>query len=122
MKYIRLGKTGMEVSRICLGMMSFGNQREWQLEIDQARPIVNKALDLGINCFDTADVYSYWADNSYPGKTEEIIGFAGSFPGTKKTAQAYCADQRLFRSAACRTYSALFRFKTTGGCPCCCHR
>jgi len=44
-QYIRLGKTGLEVSRICLGMMSFGNKREWELEIDDARPIVNKALD-----------------------------------------------------------------------------
>ena len=67
MKYIRLGKTGVEVSRICLGMMSFGNKREWQLEIDQARPIVNTALDLGINFFDTANVYS-------AGRSEEITG------------------------------------------------
>ena len=67
MKYVRLGKTGIEVSRICLGMMSFGNKREWELEIDQARPIVNKALDLGINFFDTANVYS-------AGRSEEITG------------------------------------------------
>ncbi|MHA2393116.1 MAG: aldo/keto reductase [Promethearchaeota archaeon] len=67
MKYVRLGKTGLEVSRICLGMMSFGNKREWELEIDQARPIVNKALDLGINFFDTANVYS-------SGRSEEITG------------------------------------------------
>ncbi len=67
MKYIRLGKTGLEVSRICLGMMSFGNKREWELEIDQARPIVNKALDLGINFFDTANIYSV-------GRSEEITG------------------------------------------------
>jgi aryl-alcohol dehydrogenase (NADP+) len=48
-------------------MMSFGNKREWQLEIDQARPIVNKAVDLGINFFDTANVYS-------AGRSEEITG------------------------------------------------
>ena len=67
MKYVRLGKTGLEVSRICLGMMSFGNKREWELEIDQAKPIINKALDLGINFFDTANVYS-------AGRSEEITG------------------------------------------------
>ena len=67
MKYVRLGKTGLDVSRICLGMMSFGNEREWQLEIEQARPIVNKALDLGINFFDTANIYSV-------GRSEEITG------------------------------------------------
>lgn len=67
LKYVRLGKTGLEVSRICLGMMSFGNSREWELEIDQARPIVEKALDLGINFFDTANVYS-------KGRSEEITG------------------------------------------------
>ena len=67
MKYVRLGKTGLEVSRICLGMMSFGNSREWELEIDQAKPIIEKALDLGINFFDTANVYS-------KGRSEEITG------------------------------------------------
>ena len=67
MKYTILGKTGLKVSRICLGMMSFGNTQEWHLEIDEARPIVKKALDLGINFFDTADVYSR-------GRSEEITG------------------------------------------------
>ncbi len=67
MKYTILGKTGLKVSRICLGMMSFGNRQEWQLEIDKARPIIKKALDLGINFFDTADVYS-------AGRSEEITG------------------------------------------------
>lgn len=67
MQYVTLGKTGLTVSRICLGMMSFGNAQEWHLEIDEARPIVKKALDLGINFFDTADVYSR-------GRSEEITG------------------------------------------------
>ncbi len=67
MKYTKLGKTGITVSRICLGMMSFGNSQEWQLEIDEARPIVERALDAGINFFDTANVYSR-------GRSEEITG------------------------------------------------
>ena len=57
----------MEVSRICLGTMSFGNMEEWMVEIDKARPIIKRALDLGVNFFDTANVYSN-------GRSEEIVG------------------------------------------------
>jgi len=57
----------MKVSRICLGTMSFGNSAEWMIEIDAAKPIMKRALDLGINFFDTADVYSN-------GRSEEIVG------------------------------------------------
>jgi 1-deoxyxylulose-5-phosphate synthase len=67
MEYTRLGNSGLKVSRICVGTMSFGNSDEWMIEIDAARPIVNKALDLGINFFDTANVYS-------EGRSEEIVG------------------------------------------------
>ncbi|MFX1533913.1 MAG: aldo/keto reductase [Promethearchaeota archaeon] len=67
MQYKTLGKTGLEVSRICIGCMSFGNTQAWHLELEQARPLVNKALDLGINFFDTANVYS-------KGRSEEITG------------------------------------------------
>ena len=67
MDYTRLGSTGLRVSRICLGTMSFGNSEEWMVEIDKARPIVKRALDLGVNFFDTANVYSQ-------GRSEEIVG------------------------------------------------
>jgi len=67
MHYTRLGSTGMQISRICLGTMSFGNSEEWMVEIEKARPIVNRALDLGVNFFDTANVYS-------KGRSEEIVG------------------------------------------------
>ncbi len=67
MQYTRLGSTGLEVSRICLGTMSFGNSEEWMVEIDKARPIVQRALDLGLNFFDTANLYSN-------GRSEEIVG------------------------------------------------
>ncbi len=67
MKYTTLGLTGIKVSKICFGTMSFGNTRAWNIEIDQAKPIVKKALDLGINFFDTANVYAN-------GRSEEIIG------------------------------------------------
>jgi len=67
MQYTRLGSTGLEVSRICLGTMSFGNSEEWMVEIEKARPIVQRALDLGLNFFDTANLYS-------SGRSEEIVG------------------------------------------------
>jgi 1-deoxyxylulose-5-phosphate synthase len=66
-EYARLGNIGLKVSRICIGAMSFGNETEWMLEIDKTRPIVEKAVELGINFFDTANVYS-------GGRSEEIIG------------------------------------------------
>src|SRR6266702_4700119 len=67
MQYTPLGSTGLEVSRICLGTMSFGNTEEWMVEIDKTRPIVKRALDLGVNFFDTANLYSN-------GRSEEIMG------------------------------------------------
>ncbi|HEY9528071.1 MAG TPA: aldo/keto reductase [Anaerolineales bacterium] len=69
MQYINLGKTGMKVSRLCLGMMSYGSKawREWILEEGDAGPFVKRALEAGVNFFDTADVYS-------TGESERITG------------------------------------------------
>ncbi len=67
MQHSQLGPTGLQVSRICLGTMSFGNSEEWMIEIDKVKPIVKRALDLGVNFFDTANVYSN-------GRSEEIVG------------------------------------------------
>ncbi|MDL1911179.1 aldo/keto reductase [Chloroflexi bacterium CFX6] len=69
MQYINIGKTGMKVSRLCLGMMSYGSKswREWVLPEEDAKPFVKRALDAGINFFDTADVYSL-------GESERITG------------------------------------------------
>lgn len=69
MKYTKLGQTGITVSRICLGMMSYGDPTisAWVLDLDESRPLVKKAIDLGINFFDTANVYSR-------GRSEEITG------------------------------------------------
>lgn len=69
MQYTNLGKTGMKVSRLCLGMMSYGAKswREWVLTEEEAKPFVKRALDAGINFFDTADVYSL-------GESEKITG------------------------------------------------
>ena len=71
MEYVRLGNTGLQVSRICLGMMSYGTPhwRDWVLDEDASRPFIQRALELGINFFDTADMYSR-------GVSEEVTGRA----------------------------------------------
>src|SRR5579863_6791168 len=70
MQYVNLGKTGLRVSRVCLGMMSFGNdsERPWVLDEDAAEPIVRSAVEGGINFFDTADTYSGGASEVATGK------------------------------------------------------
>lgn len=67
MEYANLGKSGLKVSRICLGGWSFGNLQKWMINIDKAKPIVEKAIDLGVTFFDTANSYSH-------GRSEEILG------------------------------------------------
>src|ERR1700740_3765247 len=71
MDYVRLGSSGLKVSRLCLGAMTYGskNWRQWVLEEDESRPFIRRALELGINFFDTADMYSL-------GVSEEILGRA----------------------------------------------
>ena len=71
MIYVNLGSAGMKVSRICLGCMTYGSKRwrEWVLEEEEGRPFIKRALELGINFFDTADMYSL-------GRSEEILGRA----------------------------------------------
>jgi 1-deoxyxylulose-5-phosphate synthase len=71
MEYINLGSAGLKVSRLCLGVMTYGSKkwREWVLEEEESRPFIRRALELGINFFDTADMYSL-------GVSEEILGRA----------------------------------------------
>src|SRR5438067_13578794 len=73
MEYSRLGKSGLKVSRICLGCMTYGvperGSHPWSLDEEQSRPLLARALELGINFFDTANVYS-------DGTSEEIVGRA----------------------------------------------
>jgi aryl-alcohol dehydrogenase-like predicted oxidoreductase len=70
MEYVNLGNTGMRVSRICLGMMSFGNEsdRAWALDEDAAEPIVRAAVEGGVTFFDTADTYSGGASEVATGR------------------------------------------------------
>ena len=71
MEYMNLGRSGLKVSRICLGMMTYGTSewREWVLNEEQSRPFIRRALELGVNFFDTADMYSL-------GASEEVTGRA----------------------------------------------
>jgi len=73
MEYVKLGRTGLDVSRICLGCMSYGvpdrGNHVWTLDESQSRPFIKQALESGINFFDTANVYS-------DGTSEEIVGRA----------------------------------------------
>lgn len=71
MEYVKLGNTGLDVSKLCLGCMGFGDAskwlHQWVLNEENSRPVIKRALDLGINFFDTANVYSL-------GASEEILG------------------------------------------------
>ncbi len=71
MDYLNLGNTGLKVSRLCLGMMTYGTPqwRSWVLDEEQSRPFIRRALEMGINFFDTADAYSN-------GVSEEVTGRA----------------------------------------------
>jgi 1-deoxyxylulose-5-phosphate synthase len=69
MKFVRMGSTGTQVSRLCLGCMSFGGMAEWMMDEVASLPVMRKAVEAGINFFDTADSYSR-------GQSEEILGRA----------------------------------------------
>lgn len=71
MQYVNLGRTGLKVSRICLGTMTYGTSswRAWVLDEPESRPFIQRALELGINFFDTADMYSR-------GVSEQVLGRA----------------------------------------------
>jgi 1-deoxyxylulose-5-phosphate synthase len=72
MEYVRFGNTGLKVSKLCLGTMTYGkptDRWQWALNEEQSIPFIKKALDLGINFFDTADIYSL-------GASEEVVGSA----------------------------------------------
>src|SRR5206468_10878558 len=73
MEYVKLGTTGLDVSRLCLGCMTYGDPERgnhaWTLDAEKSRPLLRQAVEAGINFFDTANVYS-------DGSSEEIVGRA----------------------------------------------
>jgi len=91
MNYVNLGSTGLKVSRLCLGTMTYGSKkwREWMIEETEARPFFRRAIELGFNFFDTADVYSL-------GVSEEITGRAlKEFGGPRET---YAIATKVFNA------------------------
>ena len=92
MKYVNLGSTGLRVSRVCLGMMSFGNdsERPWVLDEEQAEPIIRAAVEGGVTFFDTADTYSKGASEvatgrilpKYLGRDEMVVATKVFMPMT----------------------------------------
>lgn len=89
MEYRYLGRTGLKVSTICLGTMQFG----WTTDEAQAFEVMTRAVALGCNFFDTADVYSRWAEGNPGGVSEEIIG--------RWLAQEWCAARTSFWPPRC---------------------
>jgi aryl-alcohol dehydrogenase-like predicted oxidoreductase len=88
MEYTMLGSTGIEVSKICLGCMSFGTGREWMLDEAESRELIERAIDLGVNFFDTANVYSAGESESILGdvladydRDEQVVATKVRFPG-----------------------------------------
>ncbi len=76
MQQVNLGSTGLKVSRLCLGMMTYGskNWREWVLSEEEGRPIIRRAVELGFTFFDTADVYSIGASEEITGRALKEFG------------------------------------------------
>ncbi|MCO5971773.1 aldo/keto reductase [Actinoallomurus soli] len=91
MEYVRLGSSGLKVSRICLGMMSFGDRtrRRWHLDEEGAEPIVRRAVEAGVTFFDTADMYDQGASEVvtgrllarlFPRRTDYVLATKVYFP------------------------------------------
>lgn len=80
MKYTQLGNTDIEVSRICVGCMSYGKPSEdfhlWTLDQEETTKMIKHALDLGVNFFDTANVYSHGTSEEFLGKALKDLGVA----------------------------------------------
>ena len=80
MKYARLGKTDIEVSRICVGCMSYGKASDdfqlWTLPLEESTKMIAHALDLGVNFFDTANCYSHGTSEEYLGAALKSLGVA----------------------------------------------
>jgi 1-deoxyxylulose-5-phosphate synthase len=111
MKYANLGNTGVSVSRLCLGMMTYGARswRDWVLEYDDALPFMEAALDAGINFFDTADVYSNGASEDVLGRAleelnvdrEDVVIATKCFNGTHSRKRNRWGLSRKHIMAAC---------------------
>ena len=92
MEQVRLGQTGLKVSRICLGTMTYGDPkwRDWVMTEEASRPFLKRAVEAGINFFDTADIYSL-------GASEEVMGRAlKNFADKREAYTKHAIDQSVF--------------------------
>ncbi|MBC8497004.1 MAG: aldo/keto reductase [Anaerolineales bacterium] len=109
MQYINLGNTGLKVSRICLGMMTYGTPkwRDWVLDEEESRPFIQRALELGINFFDTANAYSAGVSEEVTGRAlrdfarreEVVIATKVYFPYNDKPNQGGLSRLHIMRAA-----------------------
>ncbi len=108
MEYVNLGKTGLKVSRICLGMMSYGSPEwnAWVLDEEHSRPFVKRALEMGINFFDTANAYSSGISEEVTGRAlkdfakreEVVIATKVYFPYNDKPNQGGLSRKHIMRA------------------------
>lgn len=108
MDYLNLGHTGLKVSRLCLGMMTYGTPqwRSWVLDEEQSRPFIRRALELGINFFDTADAYSNGLSEAVTGRAlrefarrdEVVIATKVYFPTGEKPNQGGLSRKHIFHA------------------------
>lgn len=107
MKYNRLGNTGLHVSRICLGMMSYGTPvwRDWILTEEQGRPLLQRAVEAGVNFFDTANMYSNgvseeltgkWLKEFFAGRDEYVLATKVFFPTGSNPTQRGLSRKHIF--------------------------
>jgi aryl-alcohol dehydrogenase (NADP+) len=109
MEYVNLGKTGLKVSRICLGMMSYGTSkwRDYTLDEDESRPFIQYAIEQGVNFFDTADVYSQGVSEEVTGRAirdmmrreEAVVATKGYFPIGEKKPNTHGLSRKYLMSA-----------------------
>ncbi|MBP2199007.1 aldo/keto reductase [Pantoea cypripedii] len=110
MQYINLGRTGLQVSRLCLGCMSYGEPdrlpQPWSLEEDKSRPLIRQALEAGINFFDTANIYSGGSSEEIVGKAlsdmaqrdEIVVATKAFFPWRNSPNTGFLSRKALFKS------------------------
>ena len=109
MQYLNLGRSGLKVSRLCLGMMTYGTTqwRAWVLDEEQGRPIIQRAVESGINFFDTANAYSMGVSEEITGRAlrdftrreEVVIASKVFFPYNEKPNQGGLSSLHILRAA-----------------------
>lgn len=113
MKYVNLGRSGLKVSRLCLGCMSYGEPERlpqpWSLDEKASRPLIRQALEAGINFFDTANIYSGGSSEEITGKAlremarrdEIVVATKTFFPWRNSPNTGFLSRKAIFQSIDC---------------------